>query len=224
MTPAPTLNRRLSRRALCLALAGGMALSLAACSKPKRWHGIDITGSLPPLAFTMVRANDGRTVSAADYRGKVVMLYFGYTFCPDICPTTLGNIASILKRLGPKARDVRFLFVTVDPNRDTIPVLKRYVEAFGPGIDGLRGTPDQIAALARRYRVTYSVHPATATAPYTVSHSSAIYVFDQSGRARLLMPLETVTHPDLAGSAADLERLIAEGGSEGFFTRLLHRF
>ena len=98
-----------------------------------------------------------KTTTAADYKGKVVLLYFGYTYCPDVCPTTLFNIAQMLKTMGKRADDVRVLFVTVDPNRDTLPVLKQYTEAFAPQVVGSRGTPDQLAALAKRYRVAYSV-------------------------------------------------------------------
>ncbi len=207
----------LARRRITLAAVFALAaFTLAACSRPQPWHGVDISGSLPRLSFTMTRANDGKIVTAADYRGKVVMLYFGYTFCPDICPTTLANIALILKRLGPQAAHVRFLFVTIDPNRDTLAALKRYTALFAPEMDGLRGTPDEIAELARRYRVTYSVHPGGGGKPYTVSHGAAIYAFDTTGRARVLLPIETVPHPDLAGTAADLTRLIDESAPKGF--------
>ncbi len=111
----------------------------------------------------MTDAMTGQKVTAADFRGKVVLLYFGYTQCPDFCPTTLTNLTHVLDRLGARAKDVRVLFVTVDPNRDTLPVLKQYAAAFGPQVVGLRGTPDELANLARRYRVGYSVMPAILT-------------------------------------------------------------
>ncbi|HEY1260780.1 MAG TPA: SCO family protein [Stellaceae bacterium] len=182
-------------------------LLLAGCGDSRKWHSIDVSGSLPPLSFTMTRAEDGRTVTEADYRGEIVLLYFGYTFCPDVCPTTLANLDDVLARLGPGAAHVRVLFVTVDPNRDTPAVLAAYVKNFGPQVDGLRGTPDQLAALARRYRVAYSVAPATANHPYEVIHGSAVYVFDGADRARLIIPSLASSHPDIAGSAADLKRL-----------------
>jgi len=153
---------------------------LTACAPP---HGsvTDIRGAMPDLAFAMTRANDGKAVAAEDYRGHVVVLYFGYTNCPDACPTTLSDLATALHRLGPKANDVRVLFVTVDPNRDTLSALKAYVNAFAPEIDGLRGSEDAIARLARRYRITYSVSPGP---PYQVMHSDSVFFFDRDGRAR----------------------------------------
>lgn len=183
---------------------------LAGCSKAAPWHSLDVSGSAPPLQFRMTRASDGKLVTEADYRGQVVMLYFGYTFCPDVCPTTLANLSQILGQLGPDAKQVRVLFVTVDPNRDTQAVLKAYVANFAPQIDGLRGTPDQLASLARRYRLVYSVTPETKDHPYEVTHAAGIYVFDGSGAARLLVPSLDSATPDIAGTALDLKRLIAE--------------
>lgn len=209
------------RRAIGLIGAGLCLLSLAGCDSNAKWHSMNVSGSSPPLDFTMTRASDGKQVTAADYHGRIVMLYFGYTYCPDVCPTTLSNVAEILKRLGPDAQHVRVLFVTVDPNRDTRSVLAAYVKNFAPQVEGLRGTPDQLAALARRYRVVYSVTPETKDHPYEVTHSSAIYVFDGSGAARLLVPSLASTTPDIAGTAADLRRLVEETSPPGFFTRLL---
>lgn len=175
-------------------------LVLAGCGRGQPWHATDITGAMPRLEFAMTRANDGVPVSAADYRGRVVLLYFGYTNCPDICPTTLANLADMLQKLGADADKVRVLFVTVDPNRDTLPVMKKYVAAFAPQIDGLRGTDNALADLARRYRVAYSVQ----TQPtYAVMHSSAVFFFDPTGRARLV----TLTTDDTAGLAQDVKRL-----------------
>jgi protein SCO1 len=197
---------------------GGMALALFAlggCDSGGKWHEIDVSDSSPSLSFIMTRASDGKEVTQTDYHGRIVMLYFGYTYCPDLCPTTLSNIATVLQRLGPAARDVSVLFVTVDPNRDTRPVLASYVKAFAPEIDGLRGTPDQLAALARRYRVVYSVKPATGDQPYEVTHSSAIYVFDRAGHVRLLVPSMATTTPDLSGTTADLQRLVSAPPASG---------
>jgi protein SCO1/2 len=151
----------------------------------------------------MTRANDGKPVTANDYRGKVVALYFGYTHCPDECPTTLANLAAVLKRLGPDANNVRVLFVSVDPSRDTLPILKAYVSTFAPQIDGLRGTPDQIARLTRRYRVVYRVTPASPGHAYDVVHSNTVYIFDPSGRARLV----SLRTDDASALANDFERL-----------------
>ena len=202
--------------------AGTLVFGLSGCDEPQPWHETDITDAMPPLTLTMVRAKDGKTVTAEDYRGKVVLLYFGYTFCPDICPTTLSNIAEILHRLEPKADDVRVLFVTVDPNRDTVAVLKQYTAAFAPQIDGLRGEPDQLAALAKRYRVSYSVRPKSAEHDYEVSHGSAVYVFDRTGKIRLLLSSLATGQPELDGTTADLQRLIGGDASQGLLGRLLN--
>jgi protein SCO1/2 len=213
----------LTRRRLLGDAGAGLAVALlGGCSREGTWHATDISGSFPDLAFTMTRAADGKPVTAADYRGQVAMLYFGYTFCPDVCPTTLANVADMLSGLGDTARHVRFLFVTVDPNRDSAAVLADYVENFGPRVDGLRGTPDQLAALARRYRVVYSVTPESAGHPYEVTHSSAIYVFDASGAARLVTTSLSSAKPDEAGVGADLKRLVEQTASPpGLIDRLL---
>lgn len=199
--------RPVSRRFFGFVLAGAALGTLAGCNAHQAWHNTDISGAMPNLAFTMTRATDGQKVTAANYLGKVVLLYFGYTNCPDICPTTMATAAEIFKKLKGKADQARFLFVTVDPNRDTLDVLKKYTAAFGPQFVGLRGTPDELTALARRYRVSYSVTPATKGRPYEVTHSSAIYVFDKKGAVRLLLTLSG-KKPDIDGSAADLARLI----------------
>ncbi len=214
-----SLFRRPRLAAALVAVAG--ALALAGCSADAKWHETDLSGAMPDLAFTMTSADTGKTVTAADFKGKVTLVYFGYTFCPDVCPTTLANMALVLKKLGAKADDVRLLFVTVDPNRDTLPVLKQYAAAFAPQVVGLRGTDDQLAALAKRYRVAYSVTPAKGDQPYTVSHSSAIYVFDGGGKVRLLISSMATASPDIDGAAADLGRLIGETNPPGFFQRIL---
>jgi protein SCO1 len=181
------------------------ALLLASCGKPdSEWHATDISGAMPPLSFQMTRANDGAAVGADDYRGKVAILYFGYTHCPDICPTTLANLAEVLQKLGPKANDVRVLFVTVDPNRDTPALMKGYVNAFAPQVDGLRGTPDQLTALTRRYRVAFSVTPDSPGHPYEVMHSNAVFFFDRAGHARLV----STDTKDIDGLTADAKRLL----------------
>jgi protein SCO1 len=212
-------RRRMGRRPFLAASLLATA-PLGACGQDPKWHNVDVTGTFPPLAFTMRRANGGQEVTQADYRDRVDLLYFGYTNCPDVCPTTLSNMATVFKDLGPLAKGVTMFFVTVDPNRDTLSVLARYVSLFAPEIVGLRGTPDQLATLARRYRVAYSVTPATKTTPYEVSHSAAIYVFDKSGACRLIIPSMASRTPDIAGTVADLKALV-QAGPPGLLARLL---
>jgi len=182
-------------------MALGALLFVAACSPKQPWHATDISGSMPELSFRMQRASDGAEVTAENYRGRAVLVYFGYTNCPDVCPTTLANLSDVVKRLGTDADRVRVLFVSVDPNRDTLEVLRPYAHSFGPGFDGLRGSDNEIASLARRYRVAYSVK----TKPtYSVMHTSAVFIFDDEGKARLVATDTT----DTAGLAEDLKRVV----------------
>jgi len=173
-----------------------LALLLAGCSKPG-WHMTDISGGMPKLDFQMTA--DGKPVTAQDFRGKVVALYFGYSHCPDVCPTTLANLTEMLGKVGRP--DVRVLFVTVDPDRDTDSVMSDYAKAFSPQVVGLRGTSNELANLARTYRVAYEV---THGPPYEVTHSNAVFFFDREGRARLV----TTDTTDTAAMAEDVKRLL----------------
>lgn len=169
-------------------LLAAVALLLAACAPQPKWQLDNVAGHLPDLKFQLT--NDlGQHVTAASYRGKVVLLYFGYTHCPDVCPLTLVHLHSVLENMGKAASDVRVLFVSVDPARDTVPVLHQYVTAFDPRIVGLTGSQNELAELAKRYRAFYQREaPASASSSgnYEVTHSSAIYIFDRDGHARLL--------------------------------------
>jgi protein SCO1/2 len=211
---------RILRREVLALGASVLTVAVSGCDKKTPWHESDISGSLPPLSFSMTNAMTGKPITGADFRGKVALLYFGYTLCPDFCPTTLTNLAGVLKKLGAQAKDVRVLFVTVDPNRDTLPVLKRYVALFAPQMVGLRGTPDELAALARRYRVAYSVTPAHHGHAYEVTHSSLVYVFDQNGNARLLVDSMATQKPDVVGTEDDLRRLIEQHQPMGWWEKV----
>ena len=189
MTRRRDRSLEITRRVLLFAPALGVcAALLAACGKSQKEPAADVWGSLPRLAFSMTRASDGREASAADYLGAIVILYFGYTYCPDTCPATLLNIATVLKGLGKRADRVRVLFVTVDPKRDTLDVLRRYTSSFAPQIVGLRGTDDQIARLARRYRVFYCGPTSSDQPDQSIAHGAGVYVFDAEGEARFLFP------------------------------------
>jgi len=183
--------------------------SLVGCGRSTQASVTDIRGVMPPLAFSLMRVNDGKSVDATSYRGKVVALYFGYTHCPDECPTTLANMASVFHKLGAQAQQVRLLFVSVDPSRDTPALLKTYVQAFAPETDGLRGSNDAIAALARRYRVIYQVTPTSPGHSYEVTHSASLFVFDKQGTARFV----TMSTDDTNGMVKTLGDLV-DGNSE----------
>lgn len=194
------MSRRLWRLSALLTLAG-----LLACSHSQPAFRLqNITGLMPPLKFTLTDQN-ARLVSEQDYRGKVVLLYFGYTQCPDVCPTTLAMLREALGRLGAGAAKVRVLFVSVDPQRDTAAVLKGYMRYFGSEFVGLRGDDAALNALTRRYRVAYHREKPDPHGYYAVDHSSAIFVFDQKGQARLLA--EESAGPTTI--ASDLQRLLS---------------
>ena len=131
--------------------------------------------------FTLLDGN-GQTVTDKDFRGKYMLVYFGYTFCPDVCPTTLNAVADAMDKLGPAASSIQPLFITVDPKRDTPAVVKQYAAAFGPKIEGLTGTPEEIAEVAKEYRVYYAEHR-TGTGPndYSMDHSSVLYLMGPNG-------------------------------------------
>ena len=132
--------------------------------------------------FTLLDG-DGHAITDRDFRGHYLLIYFGYTFCPDVCPTTLNEVAAAFDKLGKKADNLQGLFITVDPQRDTPAVVRDYAAAFSKHIEGLTGTPDQIATVAREYRVYYAPqHTATSGNSYTVDHSSILYLMGPDGK------------------------------------------
>ena len=147
-----------------------------------------VRGFMPDLAFTL-QAAQGKTLTEKDLRGKVVLMFFGYANCPDICPTSMAQLAEVMEKLGDDAEKVRILFVSVDPHRDNPDMLQEYVELFDDRFAiGLTGTEKQIAQLARRYRVAYQIDKPDSANPnqYEVSHSRGVYFFDAQGKARYL--------------------------------------
>jgi protein SCO1/2 len=178
--------RRLVRALLLFSVLIGACL-LAGCQHGGElpWKLTNVSGHMPDLDFKLVD-DHGKPVSGADYRGKVVLMYFGYTHCPDVCPLTLAQLHVVMQRLGPLADDARILFVSVDPARDTPEVMHAYVNAFDPRAVGLSGEPRALEALSKRYRSAYTREPDKGDGQYEVSHSSAIYLFDRDGKARLL--------------------------------------
>jgi protein SCO1/2 len=168
-----------------LLLVAGMLLAGCQNNEPLPFRLTNISGHMPDLDFKLTD-DRGKAVTGADYRGKVVLLYFGYTHCPDVCPLTLAQLHVVMQRLGPLADDARILFVSVDPARDTPAVMHAYVNAFDPRAVGLTGDARATEALSKRYRSAFTREPGSADGSYEVSHSSAIYVFDRDGKARLL--------------------------------------
>ena len=169
------------------------------------WLSGETGGPLVGGPFSLVDG-DGHTVSDRDFRGKYMLVYFGYTFCPDVCPTTLNEVSEALDHLGAKADKLQPIFITVDPKRDTPAVVKQYATAFTPKLLGLTGTPDEIAKVANEYRVYYAEHR-TGPGPndYTMDHSSVLYLMGPDGQ--FIAPIRTdETGPEIA---ADLGKLIS---------------
>ncbi len=170
-----------TRYAFCLVAA----LALAGCGPDApRFKASDVTGTAYGRDFRLTD-HHGQPRTLADYRGKAVVLFFGYTQCPDVCPTTLAELAETMKRLGPEADRVQVLFVTVDPERDTPQLLSLYVPAFHPSFIGLSGDAEATARTAKEFRVIYQKQPGREPGTYTMDHSAGTFVFDPQGRLRL---------------------------------------
>ena len=170
--------------AACAILAGATGL-LTACSESKpQFSNIDITGADYARDFVLADHN-GQTRSIRDFQGKVVVVFFGFTQCPDVCPTSMAELAEIKKMLGTDGARLQGLFVTLDPERDTQAVLKAYMGNFDPGFLALRPELDQLPQLARDFKIFYKKVEGKTPGSYTLDHSAGSYVFDPSGRVRL---------------------------------------
>jgi len=188
-------------------MALALVATLAGCerSAAPSFKAIDITGAEYARGFDLPDA-DGRRRTLADFKGKVTLVFFGYTQCPDVCPTTLLEIAAVRKALGADGARVQGVFVTIDPERDTPEVLKAYVDNFGAGFVALRGSMEETQAVAKAFKVYYAKVPGLAAGSYTMDHTAGSYVFDASGKVRLFTRYGT-------GAEAlkhDLQLLLAE--------------
>jgi len=193
-----------TRRRLLLC-AGGLAAvaSLAGCDRllPERFNGVDITGANYAQDFRLTDA-DGRERTLADFKGKAVMMFFGFTQCPDVCPTALVRAAEIRKLLGADGERLQVIFVTVDPERDSPAVLKAYTQAFDPSFIGLYGDMQRTSQTAKDFKVFYRKVPTGSS--YTMDHSAFSYVFDPKGKIRIVL-----RHEQSAQECADdLRRLL----------------
>ena len=194
--------RKLGLAVVVVAMLGACQPEPAAPS----FQATDITGAAFAQDFALLDHN-GQPRRLADFRGKAVAIFFGYTHCPDVCPTTLSDFAAALKALGKDADRVQVLFVTVDPERDTPAVLKTYVPAFDPSFLGLAGDAEATRKIAAEFKVVYQKAAGATPEDYLVDHSTGTFVFDPQGRIRLLMPYGSA--PDAI--AADLKALLAQG-------------
>lgn len=163
-----------------------LSVMLAACGRHSgdEYRAMDITGIDYGRDFHLTDHN-GKPRSLPDFKGKVVVLFFGYTHCPEICPTTLTDLALALKRLGKDAENVQVLFVTIDPERDTPQLLAQYVPAFNPTFLGLYGDNAATARTAAEFHVTYGKHPSGNSGNYDMDHTAGAFVFDRNGNLRL---------------------------------------
>ncbi|CAH2789552.1 MAG: Cytochrome oxidase biogenesis protein Sco1/SenC/PrrC, thiol-disulfide reductase involved in Cu(I) insertion into CoxII Cu(A) center [uncultured Paraburkholderia sp.] len=183
------LTNRFARsvRATLISCALGGAVLVAGCGKqPPAFTNLDITGNKQFGSDFSLPDTSGKIRTMADYKGKVVVLFFGYTHCPDVCPTTMAELSQALQQLGPDdAKRVRVLFVTVDPERDTPALLAQYVPAFNPTFVGLRSADQvQLAKVTKDFRVYYAKVPGKTPDSYTMDHTAASYVFDPDGKLR----------------------------------------
>ena len=167
-------------------LVAVLLLALTACTPKPDFKNVDITGSTAFGKDFSLLDSDGKVRTLADFRGKVVVMFFGYTQCPDVCPTTLTEMQQVMTLIGPQAEKVQVLFVTVDPERDSAAILKQYVPAFDPHFIGLRPV-DQAALdqVTKDFKIYYKKVPGSRPGSYTIDHTAGSYAFDTEGRLRL---------------------------------------
>ena len=196
------MARRISDASLLLLLVGVLTLSGCGASKPT-FQSVDITGADYARDFQLMDAS-GKPRSLADYRGKVVVMFFGYTQCPDVCPTTMADLKTVMQSLGKSAEQVQVLFVTLDPSRDTPALLAQYVPAFDPRFVGLYGDDATTAKTAKDFKIFFQRVPGPTPTTYTLDHTAGSYVFDPEGRIRLFIR-QGQTNESIAH---DLEQLL----------------
>jgi protein SCO1/2 len=173
----------ISRRSVLLLSAS--TLALAACSKDApKFTGIDITGADYATGFALTDHN-GQPRTLADFKGKVVMVFFGFTQCPDVCPTSLTEMAQVKQMLGADGDRFQGLFVSIDPERDTPEIMKEYMAAFDPSFLALYSKPNELPALAKSFKIYYKKVPSSTSENYTMDHSAGSYIYDPQGRVRL---------------------------------------
>lgn len=169
---------------LCLVVVVSFLAACKPAAEASKFVATDITGADFEQTFSLTD-HTGKPRTMADFKGKTVALFFGYTHCPDVCPTTMSDLKQTMKLLGSKADEVQVLFVTLDPERDTQEVLAKFVPSFDKRFIGLRGTNEQIAATAKSFKIFVSKVETKGERDYTIDHSAGMYVFDKTGKIRL---------------------------------------
>ncbi len=166
--------------------AGATQAAAGQSAAPEGFKNTDLTGLSYARDFALTD-HTGKPRTLADFKGKVVLVFFGYTQCPDVCPTTMTELAQVMKELGPKADDVQVLFVTIDPERDTQALLAQYVPSFDKRFIGLYGDAKATAAVAKEFKVFYAKVEGREKGEYTMDHTAGSYVFDRTGKIRLFV-------------------------------------
>lgn len=200
-----TTTRRLWLLGAAALITGCDKLTGLSSSKPG-FKAIDITGADYGSKLSLPDQN-GQLRTLADFKGKLTVVFFGYTQCPDVCPTTMAELAQVKKALGKDGERVQGVFITVDPERDTPELLKAYMAGFDPSFIALRGTPEQTAATAKDFKVFYAKVPGKSEGSYTMDHTAGSYIFDASGKLRLF----TRYGSGAEALTADLKTLLAAG-------------
>jgi protein SCO1 len=208
--------RHLRRRNLLVAAASGAGLSaLAGCDKlglgaaatpSVAFQGVDVTGASFGKSLSLPDVS-GKTRTLADFKGKVTVVFFGYTQCPDVCPTTMVELAQVKKSLGADAEKLQAVFITVDPERDTPAILKAYMASFDPSFVALRGTLEQTQAAAKEFKVFFAKVPGRSEGSYTMDHTAGAYVLDTQGNLRVFERYGG----GVSALTADVKALIAQG-------------
>jgi protein SCO1/2 len=187
-----------------LILIGGLALATwVLAPRQVQFHGTVVDSTRPASDFTLTTAG-GRRVSLSDFQGKVVLLFFGFRFCPDVCPTTLFEMKQMMQALGPDADRVQVLMVTIDPERDTSDLIQEHVSRYDPRFIGLSGTPDEIAAAATPFGIYYAREQGSANTEYLMTHTASVTAVDKSGYVRVVFPFGTAS----ADLVADVKALL----------------
>ena len=210
------LEKPARRGVLHAALAASALLLLGACGKTGagdaasgaavEFKGADVTGATYGRVLSLPDVT-GRTRTLADFKGKVTVVFFGYTQCPDVCPTTMVELAQVKKSLGADADKLQAVFVTIDPERDTPEILKSYMASFDPGFVALRGTLEQTQAAAKEFKVFFAKVPGRAEGSYTMDHTAGAYVLDTRGNLRVFERYGG----GVAALTADIKALLAQG-------------
>ena len=195
--------------ALCVALSACDKLASTASAPNAAFRGADITGADYGRTLALPDAS-GQPRTLADFKGKVTVVFFGYTQCPDVCPTTMAELAQVKKALGADGDKLQGVFVTIDPERDTPEVLKAYMASFDPSFIALRGTLEQTQAAAKEFKVFYAKVPGKVEGSYTMDHTAGAFVLDGKGNARLFERYGP-SGAGLEGLTADIKALIAAG-------------